>query len=57
MFEHFIDSLFDGTERQETRHGHGSRDTDAMRSIDRLILHGGVPPAVEQENIVGELQV
>src|SRR5690606_35896566 len=30
---------------------------NAMRSIDRLILNRRIPPAIEEENITGELQV
>ncbi len=35
----------------------GPGDADAMGPVDRLVLDGRVPPAVEQEHVAAELQV
>ena len=32
-------------------------DADAMGTVDGLVLHRRVPPAVEKEHVVDELQV
>jgi hypothetical protein len=45
--------LFDRVERDETRGDHAPRLPDAMGAVDRLSFHGGIPPRVEQVDVVG----
>ena len=43
--------------RDEARDEHRLLLAEPMGAVDRLVLDGRVPPAVEQEHVVGELQV
>ena len=42
---------------QEPRHEHRVLLAEAVGPVDRLVLDGRVPPAVEQEDVVRELQI
>src|SRR5262249_39222054 len=56
-FEDVGDAILDGSLGDETGDENRGLLADAVGAIDGLVLHRRVPPAIEQENIVGELQV
>ena len=51
------DPLLDGPRRDVPGDKHGRLLAQAMGAVDGLVLDRGVPPAVEQEHIVAELEV
>ena len=55
--EHLVDPLLDCVECQESRDGDGPLHADPMGPIDRLVFDSRIPPAVEQKDIAGELQI
>src|SRR5207244_3512826 len=57
LIQDLSDALFDRAHGDKARHKDGITLADAVRSVDSLVLDGGVPPAVKQEYIVGKLQV
>src|SRR5690606_4699672 len=52
-----VDPLLDRSAGQESRHGDWAGAADAVGAVDGLVFDGRVPPAIEQEDIVGKLQV
>jgi len=57
VFEDGGDALFDGVAGEKSRHGDRVTLADAMSAVDGLVLDRGVPPAVEKEDVIGELEV
>ena len=57
LLEDAVDPLLDRLDGEEPRDGHGGDDADAVGTVDRLVLDGRVPPAIEQEHVLGELEV
>src|SRR5688500_3867353 len=57
VFEHFADAALDGVFGDKSSHEDGTLLPNAVSSIDGLVLDSGIPPAVEQDDIVGKLQV
>ena len=48
-----MDILFDGAGRDERMDENGVVLTDAVGAVACLVFHGGVPPAVEMDDMVG----
>src|SRR5438105_2334973 len=57
LFQHLGDAFLDRVLANEALDEYGLFLADAMSAIDRLVLDGGVPPAVEQEDVINELEV
>src|SRR4051794_15800725 len=55
--KHFIDALFNRIQNQKACYRHGTLHSNSMRSIDRLVLDGRIPPSVEKKYIIRELQI
>ena len=47
------DGLLHGPARDQPVDGHGALLPEAVGSVGRLILHGGVPPRVKMDHVVG----
>ena len=47
------DGLLHGPARDQPIDGHGALLPEAVGSVGRLILHGGVPPRVKMDHVVG----
>ena len=47
-----LDALFNGPSGNHAVNEHRIRLTNPMHAVDGLILHRGIPPRIEQENIV-----
>src|SRR5208283_4148288 len=52
LLQHLRDAPLDAVLDQEARHEDRLALADAMGPLDRLVLDGRVPPAIEQEHIV-----
>src|SRR5205085_12667303 len=57
LLQYFRDALLDRSLADEARDEHRLLLAQTMRPVDRLVLDGGIPPAVEEKDIVGELEV
>src|SRR5262249_686916 len=57
LFQHLRDPALDRVLADEALDENRLLLTDAVGAVDRLVLDGGVPPAVEEEDVVHELQV
>ena len=51
-----LDAFLDGAGRDHAVDEDRVRLADAVHPVDRLVLHRGVPPRVEQEHIIGGMQ-
>ena len=49
LLQHAVDPLLDRVEHEKARDGDRAVHADAMGAVDRLVLDGRIPPAVEQE--------
>src|SRR6202023_571189 len=57
LLQHLRNAALDRLWTDKARHEDRALLTEPMSAIDRLVLDGGVPPAIEQEYVVRELQV
>src|SRR5262249_35286446 len=55
--EHLSDAAFQGVLRDEACDENGFLLANAVRAVDGLVFDSGVPPAVEEENVVRKLQI
>ena len=51
------DAFFDGVACDDSMDQHRPGLADAMGAIGRLLLHGRIPPGVEQEDMIGRRQI
>src|SRR5436309_4774934 len=56
-FEDVGDAAFDGAGGDEASDDDGFLLADAVGAVDGLILDSRVPPAIEEEDVVGGLQI